>query len=717
MLEFKNISKIYNESKRKNNALNDISFRLPNKGFISIIGKSGSGKTTILNILSGIIKPTSGSYFIDDRDSSSLSEEEWNSLRSEYFSYVFQENNLINNLTVYENLSLLLLNHPEYDEKEIDKSLEKLDILSLKNECVSDLSGGEKERVAIARALFKHSKVILADEVTASLDEENSINVFKTLKDISKDILVIVVTHDVDLALEYSDFYIKVNYGSIKENTINDNNDSTESLKIVSPKMPNKNLSKFKNMVFKGFKWQSVFSIFFNMLVMSMTIFTLHLLFFNKYDYTLNIVKKTNNYSIIGRFNQTIEPFSPDYKLPNNIFQNVDLNIGIKALRYDEHNVFGYEIIDNSLEDDMLYFSDYLIDQINEFYSNEFRISDNKIIINGLEYNYKKLYFNIDSNSNYSNFINNSLKGNENTIKKLAKSYSILDMGEIDGKFIVGVSNPSFKIEKIELGTNQIKGNEIIVSWGKIQESHKLNDIVILNGEEYIIKGFAKSIGVNNVNGVACDTVYFSNEKFNELVKDEEISFNNLERVYEVKLKNKDDIRKILNMNNEDSGIKYEGIRIRLHNDYLLEAYDLGSSVTRGWLPVGYILLAISIVILLIFNFFNQKVISKTQKYKLGIIYFLGYNKKEVFKAYNLSNLINVSISFLFASLLGTVFVLGFNKMLQFTYNTINWYIIAINPLFYLFSFLVIFLLTTLLISNTIRKMYKQSLTKLLTKE
>ena len=163
MLKLNNICKSFKSGQGTVQALLNVSYTFPETGLVSIVGKSGSGKTTLLNILAGLSSPSSGKYFIDNLDSNNLSKKDWDFLRKEYFSFIFQDKNLIDKRTVFENLQLILLGEENIDE-EIDKALSLFDISSLKNTIVADLSGGEKQRVAIARAYLKQSKVICQDD-------------------------------------------------------------------------------------------------------------------------------------------------------------------------------------------------------------------------------------------------------------------------------------------------------------------------------------------------------------------------------------------------------------------------------------------------------------------------------------------------------------------------------------------------------------------------
>lgn len=219
MIELKNVTKIYNQGEEQVAALSDFSCVLGNKGLVTIVGESGCGKTTLLNILSGFDKPTSGKVMINGKDISLFGQDEKNSYHGIDVGFVFQEYNVLEQLTVYENVKLpleILDINTEQKEKLINDTLSTVGLGSIRNKQVSNLSGGQKQRVAIARACVKKPRIILADEPTGNLDIDNSKIVFELLKKVSNDILVIVVTHDKHLALEYSDRIITLKDGEIE---------------------------------------------------------------------------------------------------------------------------------------------------------------------------------------------------------------------------------------------------------------------------------------------------------------------------------------------------------------------------------------------------------------------------------------------------------------------------------------------------------------------
>jgi len=213
----KNLTKTYNENKQNAvKALNEINLDFGEQGLVFIVGKSGSGKSTLLNILGGIDLPTKGVVSHKNQDLSTFNQKQYDAFRNSVVGLIFQEFNLFNDLTIKDNIKLAvdLTNH-EISNDDIIEMLKKVEMDESIDKFPNELSTGQKQRVAIARALIKNPDIILADEPTGSLDSETSRSIFKMLKELSKERLIIVISHDAESAFHYGDRVIELKDGEI----------------------------------------------------------------------------------------------------------------------------------------------------------------------------------------------------------------------------------------------------------------------------------------------------------------------------------------------------------------------------------------------------------------------------------------------------------------------------------------------------------------------
>ena len=218
MLEIKKITKIYQTEGFKQTALNKVSVNFRKSEFAAILGPSGSGKTTFLNIIGGLDKYTSGDLIINNVSTKNYSDRQWDSYRNHRVGFVFQSYNLINHQTILKNVELALTLSGISKDQRKERAINALKDVGLEkhmNKKPNQLSGGQMQRVAIARALVNNPEIILADEPTGALDSETSVQIMKILKDISKEKLVIMVTHNPDLAKEYASRIINIKDGEI----------------------------------------------------------------------------------------------------------------------------------------------------------------------------------------------------------------------------------------------------------------------------------------------------------------------------------------------------------------------------------------------------------------------------------------------------------------------------------------------------------------------
>ena len=216
MIKLSSITKIYPNGVK---ALDDVNLIFENKGFVFIVGESGNGKSTLLNIIGTLDSSTSGKLFIDDLNINELDERTIANIRNNYFGFVFQEFYFDKNLNVKDNI-LLPLEKSISNDANLLELAEDLGVSDLLDRKINELSGGQKQRIQILRSLMKNPKVILADEPTGNLDDNTKDEIYKLFQKLSNDHLVIIVSHDLAAANVYANRIIKIKNGSIIEDLI-----------------------------------------------------------------------------------------------------------------------------------------------------------------------------------------------------------------------------------------------------------------------------------------------------------------------------------------------------------------------------------------------------------------------------------------------------------------------------------------------------------------
>ena len=218
MLQLQHISKVYHTGDQEFHALKDISICFRENEFVSILGQSGSGKTTLLNIIGGLDQYTSGDLLIQGKSTKQFKDRDWDSYRNHTIGFVFQSYNLIGHQTALSNVEIAMTLSGVSKVERKKCAIEVLERVGLKDHLYkkpSQMSGGQMQRIAIARALVNDPKVVLADEPTGALDSETSVQIMDLLKDIAKERLVIMVTHNPELAQKYSTRIVQVLDGNI----------------------------------------------------------------------------------------------------------------------------------------------------------------------------------------------------------------------------------------------------------------------------------------------------------------------------------------------------------------------------------------------------------------------------------------------------------------------------------------------------------------------
>ncbi len=229
MLRLENINKQYVIGDMVVDALKDLSLDFPSKGFVSILGPSGCGKTTLLNLIGGLDVYTSGNLIINGKSTKDFKQSDWDAYRNKSIGFVFQSYNLISHQNVLQNVELALTLSGVSDKERkarATSALEKVGLLDQIKKKPNQLSGGQMQRVAIARALVNNPDIILADEPTGALDSETSVSIMNILREISDDKLIIMVTHNAEIATEYSSRIIRLKDGSV----VSDENQQEEQI-------------------------------------------------------------------------------------------------------------------------------------------------------------------------------------------------------------------------------------------------------------------------------------------------------------------------------------------------------------------------------------------------------------------------------------------------------------------------------------------------------
>ncbi len=233
MVILKNVNKYFNRHKRNEiHIINNTSLEFDNVGLVALLGESGSGKTTLLNAIGGLDKVNKGKIYINGKKITHKTAHTVDKIRNLNIGYIFQDYKLIDNLTVFDNVAIALKMIGIKDKKEIEKRvnyvLESVNMYRYRNRPANMLSGGERQRVAIARAIVKNPNIVIADEPTGNLDSKNSLEIMNIIKAISKDKLVILVTHETELAKFYASRIIEIKDGKVEKDYKNDISESLD---------------------------------------------------------------------------------------------------------------------------------------------------------------------------------------------------------------------------------------------------------------------------------------------------------------------------------------------------------------------------------------------------------------------------------------------------------------------------------------------------------
>lgn len=595
MLELKNICKKYDRE-----VLKKINLKFGNKGFICLVGESGSGKTTLLNIIGGLEQPDSGKVIFNGNNIKNIDSSFYS---NQLVSFINQNYNLIDKYTVLENILLLIELRRIRSPCNVDNILKMLGIYSLKNKKVISLSGGEKQRVAIARCIVQNSRVILADEPTGALDSENAYSVMRILKNLSKQKLVIVVTHNIELANSFADDIIKINDGKIcsKLKVINKNKYSkikcNRKIKLSFIKLVKYAIKNLNNKLLRNILTILAFTIGLLSLGIVLSIKT----GFNK---ELDSLNKSSffNYPLVISKNNYVDDFSNKVENKNGV------------------NVKKGLFITNEIDDKLI----SLVNNIDKKYINGITY------YRDIDYEFKSISY-VNPSNNYFYLVSGRMPENKNEVMILYdeedsisdKLYNYLDVSNN------GLINNVFKVNDKELIITGIvkSNNDYFKSLSGILYSNDLFDNEITDIYIY----------ANNLN---------SKNKIKDLLKDYEI-FDNAEEVVNLTKKMVDGISLVLILfsvislivsmimifvisyisvmeRNKDIGI-YKSIGFRnkdIKNLFIVENLIIG--MCSFYLTMIFILLVSNVINKFVYSYINFEHIMSLDILNIILLFFLS---------------------------------------------------------------------------------------------
>lgn len=374
MIKIENVTKKYKKKKYEIEALKDISVSFGDKGLYFLLGKSGSGKSTMLSILAGIDNVYDGNVYIDDKRIKDFTRRELEYFRSTYIGYVFQDYNLISELSAYDNVKLGADVAGNFNYNEIDEIFTKLDIVHLKDRRINELSGGEKQRIAIARTLIKHPRVILADEPTGALDGENAKIIMDLLYSLSKEYLVIVVTHNEEITRLYEASTIILSNGEIQSSVLQNEYSQNKFIRGERSGLSKNIIKKIGFEILLHKKVGLFFSLIFT--IVSVVLFSIAIsgASYNENKVMLNEIIKNKDYVIAS--------------IDRGLLSEKVLTTDIEELeQYNQNMVYSYSIEEASLEEEVDV-SDYYMNISNKTVSdcnNAFEYNESTIDMFGLK--------------------------------------------------------------------------------------------------------------------------------------------------------------------------------------------------------------------------------------------------------------------------------------------------------------------------------------------
>jgi len=705
VLKIKNLSKNYYVDNKPVTVLKNLNIEFKEKEFVSILGPSGCGKTTLLNIIGGLDRYDEGDLIIDNISTKKYKDDNWDSYRNHRIGFVFQSYNLINHLSVLENVELALTLSGVSKALRRKKASDILKKVGLKDHLTkkpTQLSGGQMQRVAIARALINDPNIILADEPTGALDSQTSVEILKILKDISKDKLIIMVTHNQKLAEEYSNRIISLLDGKITGDSNPVKNDHS---KIIEKKDKKTAMSfftalalSFKNLLTK--KTRTLLTAFAGSI--GIVGIALSLSLKNGFDIYLDSIEN-DNFSIVPL---NIEKTFVDISVARNANKPKPIKDGVGGYEYKPN------VKTNNLENEAF----------TNLIENELKEASESIIT---FHDYKSMFVSkvgekliVRYNNPFSNIAQPDLNSKTIFIRQpnVAKSFSdekliTLASSKSDSKYqaYLFINNDgrvqNSVLEFLGLPEDRkIEYNEILGKKFKVYPKEKFDNF----DENGNFKGTLNDYD-NNDDGkieVEITSILYSSSKFitltpgiyyNDEVKNhimDNSDKNVLLRysIYPKDLENKKEIKKILNNFNEDENRKNEDIISYADDIETIVGFinNLTDTVSIVLIVFSAVSLFVSSVMIGIITY--TSVLERTKE--IGILRSVGARKKDISRVFNAEG---IMLGFS-AGFLGILFTMGINPLINIALkDTVEYYGIAKLNLLHALGLILISVLLTLI--------------------
>ena len=682
MLKLKNICKSYNIGKNKKVVLDDINLEFKDSELVFITGVSGTGKSTLLNIIGGFLKCDSGEIYFNDKLVSSFNERELDLYRMNIVGNIFQDYNLIDYMSVLDNI--LLGCSSKVDDELVVLLLKQLGIYDKRRYIVNKLSGGERQRVAIARSLINNPQIVLADEPTGALDYDNGIEIMEVLKKISKNKLVIVVSHDNFLADKYADRIIKIVDGKCNTLPVSLDNKNKE----YNFKRKRINIFRIIKLAIRNL-WLKKFRTFIMSFAISLGIISMLLVIclYNGFNNEINNLEE----DVVSLFPITVS--NGNFEILDSKINSSKDKIIIKNREDFIHtNKINREYINylNNIKEIKNIIYDYNISMpvISDSYKS---INDDYLSVIGVDNNYEIIYGREIENDNE---VLLKVDSNNNVSSDILNSFNIDD--DIDYNIIVGrkmkvILNDLYYVKNGDyyyINNDNVRmynnSNLTLVIVGIVREKEIINDnSMILYNNDLLDKLF----DLNKESKIVSSQ---KNSSYNVLGIDMDkdmmlsyLGYNTLPSnisIYVSDIKDKDSVILKLDEYNKNND------RL-IYVDTMADAIKIIKDLV---LIISIILILFSMIAIFISSLMvglltNMRILER--KREIGILKSLGFSKRNIKSLFNIENFI-ISILSFGLGILFVIFIRGFIN--SWIYNLLeidNIFIIRIEILFLVLIF------------------------------